>query len=340
MLIGLTKGTDTLRFSYDAAGLAQVVNHNGTYYYYLRNGQGDVVKIVDGSGNTVVEYTYDSWGKHLSCTGTLATTLGALNPFRYRGYVYDEETQWYYLRSRYYDPEVCRFISADVFLSTGQWVIGHNCYACCLNNPVGMVDDGGSAARDLAQVSVKGGGGNKGPKPPRVIVLTIPDFERESATWIHKWIGCSWSDVQIVSFSSEEEFINAWNKLCNPSIPVIINAHGSPYSFGSETDTIIDYSSFAKMNAGKMRSLVLLCCKNGQIDVASNNIANSFAALTGVRVYASDALVSNIIFKSQGYIPKDDLSMPYVWTKGWYVYQGGNGHYTKVGNWFLNWGDI
>ena len=161
MLIGLTKGTDTLRFSYDAAGLAQVVNHNGTYYYYLRNGQGDVVKIVDGSGNTVVEYTYDSWGKQLSCTGTLATTLGALNPFRYRGYVYDEETQWYYLRSRYYDPEVCRFISADVFLSTGQWVIGHNCYACCLNNPVGMVDDGGSAARDLAQVSVKGGGGHK-----------------------------------------------------------------------------------------------------------------------------------------------------------------------------------
>ena len=73
------------RFSSDAAGNAAAVDHNGTYYYYLRNGQGDIVKIVDGSGNTVVEYTYDSWGKPLSCTGTLATTLGVLNPFRYRG---------------------------------------------------------------------------------------------------------------------------------------------------------------------------------------------------------------------------------------------------------------
>ena len=140
VLIGLVKGNDTLLFSYDAKGLAQAVNHNGTYYYYLRNGQGDIVKIIDGSGATVVEYSYDSWGKQLSCTGTLATTLGNLNPFRYRGYVYDEETQWYYLKSRYYDPETCRFISTDVYLSTGQGVIGHNTYSYCLNNPVNGYD--------------------------------------------------------------------------------------------------------------------------------------------------------------------------------------------------------
>ena len=144
VLIGLVKGNDTLRFSYDAAGNAAAVDHNGTYYYYLRNGQGDIVKLIDGTGATVVEYTYDSWGKQLSCTGTLATTLGALNPFRYRGYVYDEETQLYYLRSRYYDPETCRFISADVLLSTGQGVLGHNCYAYCLNNPSIRIDEGGN----------------------------------------------------------------------------------------------------------------------------------------------------------------------------------------------------
>ena len=143
VLIGLTKGTDTLRFSYDAAGLVQAVDFNGTYYYYLRNGQGDIVKLIDGNRNTVVEYAYDSWGKQLSCTGTLATTLGALNPFRYRGYVYDEETQWYYLKSRYYDPETCRFISADVLLSTGQGVLGHNCYAYCGNNPIHRLDSEG-----------------------------------------------------------------------------------------------------------------------------------------------------------------------------------------------------
>ena len=145
VLMGLTTGTTYLLFSYDASGLVQAVNYNGTYYYYLRNGQGDIVKIIDGSGNTVVEYSYDSWGKQLSCTGTLATTLGALNPFRYRGYVYDEETQWYYLKSRYYDSETCRFISADVLLSTGQGVIGNNCHAYCLNGPVNGVDSDGIA---------------------------------------------------------------------------------------------------------------------------------------------------------------------------------------------------
>ena len=72
----------------------------------------------------------------LSCTGTLATTLGLDQPFRYRGYVYDTETGWYYLQSRYYSPETCRFISADVLLSTGQGVIGNNSYAYCGNNPV------------------------------------------------------------------------------------------------------------------------------------------------------------------------------------------------------------
>lgn len=50
----------------------------------------------------MVEYTYDSWGKLISTTGSLATSLGEDQPFRYRGYVYDSETQWYYLRSRYY----------------------------------------------------------------------------------------------------------------------------------------------------------------------------------------------------------------------------------------------
>ena len=61
----------------------------------------------------MVSYTYDAWGKMISKTGTLATTLGTLQPFRYRGYIFDEETGLYYLRSRYYNPNLCRFINAD-----------------------------------------------------------------------------------------------------------------------------------------------------------------------------------------------------------------------------------
>ncbi|MGN0786723.1 MAG: RHS repeat-associated core domain-containing protein [Christensenellales bacterium] len=108
-----------------------------------QNAQGDIVKLIDKTGSTVVEYTYDTWGKLLSTTGSLAATFGAEQPFRYRGYVYDEETGFYYLQSRYYNPEVGRFISADVYLSTGQGVIGHNAYAYCGNNPVNMTDESG-----------------------------------------------------------------------------------------------------------------------------------------------------------------------------------------------------
>ena len=120
--------------------------HNGTTfntYYYLRNAWNDVIKLIDKTGATVVEYTYDSWGKLLSTSGSLASTLGKNNPFRYRGYVYDEETGFYYLQSRYYNPEVGRFISSDVLLSTGQGVLGHNAYAYCGNNPASRIDTEG-----------------------------------------------------------------------------------------------------------------------------------------------------------------------------------------------------
>ena len=136
--------TSKLRFSYDANGKVVAVNYNGNYYYYLRNAQSDIVKLIDKTGATVVEYRYDSWGKLLSTSGSLASTLGKDNPFRYRGYVYDEETGFYYLQSRYYNPEVGRFISADVLLSTGQGVIGHNAYAYCGNNPIVREDTQGN----------------------------------------------------------------------------------------------------------------------------------------------------------------------------------------------------
>ena len=65
------------------------------------------------------------------------------NPFRYRGYYYDYETGFYYLNSRYYDPATGRFINADVYISTGKGILGHNMYAYCRNNPVMRYDSSG-----------------------------------------------------------------------------------------------------------------------------------------------------------------------------------------------------
>ncbi len=145
-LISQVTGNDTLLFSYDAAGNAAAVNYNGTYYYYVRNGQNDVIRLIDGDNNTVVEYAYDSWGTPLSTTGTLASTLGAQNPFRYRGYVYDAETGLYYVTSRYYDPEIGRFLNADNigYLGAGSNLTGYNLFAYCGNNPVTGYDPAGT----------------------------------------------------------------------------------------------------------------------------------------------------------------------------------------------------
>ena len=90
-----------------------MVSYNGTKYTYVHNLQGDIVGILDASGSLVVEYSYDAWGKPTAVAGGMAGTLGALNPFRYRGYVWDEETGLYYLRSRYSNPEIGRFTSTD-----------------------------------------------------------------------------------------------------------------------------------------------------------------------------------------------------------------------------------
>ena len=81
-----------------------------------------------------------------STTGTLASTIGEINPLRYRGYYYDTETSLYYLQSRYYDPESCRFISADAYIVAGNYLTGINMFAYCLNNPVMYSDPSGTAA--------------------------------------------------------------------------------------------------------------------------------------------------------------------------------------------------
>lgn len=100
-------------------------NYDGTPYYFQKNIQGDVLRICN-AGGAVVEYTYDAWGNILSVAGSMASTLGQYNPFRYRGYYYDNETDLYYLNSRYYDPEIGKFINADGIVGANGGITGYN----------------------------------------------------------------------------------------------------------------------------------------------------------------------------------------------------------------------
>lgn len=139
-LFALTQGNDTLFFYYDNSGEVMSVSCNGTMYYYIKDLQGDITEIVDKDGKAVAEYAYDAWGNMLTeNNGTLA--VGKLNPFRYRSYVYDEETGLYYLQSRYYDPFTGRFVNADTNLNTSA--LGLNVYAYCYNNYPNYLDRDG-----------------------------------------------------------------------------------------------------------------------------------------------------------------------------------------------------
>lgn len=130
----------TLRYSYAGDSTPVSMNVNGTEYYYLKNAQGDITHIVDGEGSEVAAYEYDAWGSHLKVVGG---EIAQLNPYRYRGYRYDEETGLYFLESRYYSPEWGRFISYDPLLRTDH-LIGMNAYLYCDNNPVNLVDEDGN----------------------------------------------------------------------------------------------------------------------------------------------------------------------------------------------------
>jgi len=144
---------EVFRYRYDESGSPVGFTYNGAEYYYLKNLQGDITGIADANGAVVVEYSYDVWGKLLSVTGTLANTIGQINPLRYRGYYYDAETGLYYVSSRYYDPEVGRFINADGYVSTGQGVLANNMFAYCGNNPVNRVDYEGTRYCEATSVN-------------------------------------------------------------------------------------------------------------------------------------------------------------------------------------------
>ena len=146
MLLRESDGTNTLDFFYDAGGAPYAINYNGTLYYYITNLQDDILHIVDASGETVVSYEYDPYGKLLSTGGTMADTLGMANPLRYRGYYYDAELGMYYLQSRYYDPGVGRFINADdvAYLGADGSSTSYNLFAYCNNNPVMGYDPAGT----------------------------------------------------------------------------------------------------------------------------------------------------------------------------------------------------
>lgn len=135
-----------LNFLYDENNMLYgFIKDNTEKYLYIRDNLQNIIAITSLSGEIVVKYLYDAWGKLLSTTGSLASTIGALNPFKYKGYYYDQESGMYYCKSRYYVPDWCRWLNADNF-NYLEFDNLNNCnaFAYCENDPVLGYDPNGT----------------------------------------------------------------------------------------------------------------------------------------------------------------------------------------------------
>ena len=141
----LIKQSNGLEFLYDHTGVF-AVKYAGSTYFYRKNAQNDIIALLDNTGTVVVKYKYDAWGncKVLNDGGVEipdSDNIGILNPFRYRSYYYDTETDLYFLKTRYYDPEIGRFTTIDdISYLDSESINGLNLYAYCLNNPIMYID--------------------------------------------------------------------------------------------------------------------------------------------------------------------------------------------------------
>ena len=161
-----------LKNNYNYESGVMAFKYKEKLYTYLKDIQGNIIGIIDSAKTLIAKYEYDAWGNFtvydgngnvLGTSETLYQSTNAvwnINPFRYRGYYYDIETGLYYLLSRYYDPEVGRFISIDNSgYADPETINGLNLYLYCNNNPVMNVDPTGHWVLGLILAGLLIGGG-------------------------------------------------------------------------------------------------------------------------------------------------------------------------------------
>ena len=190
----------TLRYLYDESnspvgfGIQYPSETAWTNYYFAKNLQGDVIALYlwngTSTGTLVATYKYDPWGKPIgifdasgATISQTAANVAAYNPFRYRGYHYDADTEFYYLQSRYYDPGICRFINADTFASTGQGFLGCNMFAYCGNNPISRSDSTGHTWWDYVKEKVCEAWN------------IVADATSKAANATAEWVSNAWDDA-------------------------------------------------------------------------------------------------------------------------------------------------
>ena len=136
-----------IQYLYDINNSLYGFIYNNQTYYYIKNMLGIIIHIIDSNGNTVVNYDYDVYGDIISISGSMASTINNINHYVYKSYYMDYENNLYYLKTRYYNPSIGRFISSDnIEYLDANTVSGLNLYAYCVNDPVNHSDPEGTVA--------------------------------------------------------------------------------------------------------------------------------------------------------------------------------------------------
>ena len=145
-----TWNNNTLIPLYDNEDSVCGIIYNDKPFYFQKNLQGDIIAIVDKNADTVAQYTYDAWGVCTITQDISDCNIATINPFRYRGYYYDEEIGLYYVSNRYYNPEIRRWLSCDPLVYQGEFdetagILSTNIYSYCANNPINYYDLSGES---------------------------------------------------------------------------------------------------------------------------------------------------------------------------------------------------
>ena len=309
-------------YIYDNTGLAfvmvEVYNSDNNYYvstgkytfYVKRNAQGDVTSLIDiTSGNTgdSIDYIYTAYGRHYieGISGDISTMIADLNTVTYKGYSYDSDLEMYYLGSRWYDPEVCRFISGDSYVSTGQDITGFNMFAYCGNNPINRADPSGMFWKEI-------GGWFK-------------NIWSNVKTWATNTFGAGSSVVATISKTEIEYLSDPLPITAKSGVKTTqtISEHGdsskplSVYAKGDATNPVKSSSVGAKVNISNFTLDISLGLDNIGIygSLANGNTTNGF----GLRVNLSELKVGFEGFSSIKWDNITETSYSNVSISGWFI---------------------
>ena len=299
----------TLYFHYDSTGdvigFTRTANGADTEYFYVKNLQGDILKVITAIGTEAATYTYDAWGKLLTSTGDMAEA----NPIRYRGYYYDTETGLYYLQSRYYDPEISRFINPDAFASTGRGILGTNMFVYCNNEAVSLYDALGCLP---ATSTMRTDSGKRSLADCIIYYMNIHSKANMDEIAFNNTYSTNYSAVPIATY---DDLVDALDSLPIQTRNVYIYIHGTADELCLYHETYNSSDILSTIPVVNIEgSIYLFSCRGGL------KIAPALAEATQTNVYACMQKVS---FSSDGRARCGVRSLIHDFLKtdtGWFIF--------------------